>query len=586
MHLNYNLFSLILFTFFSFHFSHSQTWEWVTPAEGLKSDKGTTIVVDAQGNSYITGYYNEEAQFGPFVTGFSHPNSKEVYVAKIDPNGNYLWMKRGDNYYDDRGLGLCLDPMGYIYITGTCWGGLTFGSLNVYNSTAYTDQIYVIKLDNNGNEIWMKNAGVDSGGSPYNDDHGQDLVADSSGNVYVTGFLSNNRSIPLNATFDALNIPMLPHDSLAFLAKLDNSGNWQWVKTFPGIYGYRDNALGIDDEQNVYVTGGFVGTKIFETTTLTSKGKEDIYVIKYAPNGNFQFILQAGDSLKDRGDNIVYGNDGHMYVTGEFRNKVAFGNDTINNNGSPGGKDIFVAKMTKSGQWVWASKAGSNKGQDRGIGITANKKGNIFVTGQFSGNAKFGSIDLDGNGDSVQIFVAAIDTLGKWRWAIQAGSPHFDRGADIDCDTNCNLYITGYYNETMVMGSLTTTAISGHDIFTAKINDACFGYDSPVDPNPDPTVSIDTSSGFIFTEANVFSPNDDQVNDLLYLVKNFKGTGEVLIINRWGNAVYQTNDVNLPWNGKDQRGSSVVDGTYFYTLNLVFINGTVMKRQGFITVVR
>ena len=170
--------------------AYSQTFDWLVTGGGDLSDKGTTVVIDADGNSYITGYYNEEADFGPLNTGFSFEKSKEVFVAKLDPNGNYLWVRNGLNYYDDRGLGLCVDPSGNSYVTGTCWGGLEFGPLSVYNSTSYTDQIFVTKIDPNGNIIWMKNAGVDFAAVfPYCDDHGLDLVSDSQGNIYVTGFL-------------------------------------------------------------------------------------------------------------------------------------------------------------------------------------------------------------------------------------------------------------------------------------------------------------------------------------------------------------------------------------------------------------
>ena len=562
-----------------------QTWDWLISAGGQKSDKATTIVVDENGNSYITGYYNEEANFGPFNTGFSFTQSKEVFVAKIDPQGNYLWVKNGLNYYDDRGLGLCLDPMGNVYVTGTCWGGLTFGSLSVYNSTSYTDQIFVIKLDNNGNEIWMKNAGVDQGGSPYNDDHGQDLISDSEGNIYVTGFISNNDNAQVhNANFDAFAIPMQPNDSLAFLGKLSNAGNWLWVTTFEGIWQHRDNALGIDDEDNVYVAGGFTGTRTFGTETITSNnGSEDIYVVKYDKNGNFIYVVSAGDTLDDRADAIVYGNDGHMYVTGEFRGKVGFGNDSINNNGNPTGRDIFVSKLSKDGTWKWASKAGSNKGKDRGCGIAANKQGNIFVTGQFSSTAKFGSFDVSSGGDSVQVFVASIDTLGKWKWVRTGGGPDFDRGASIACDENCNVYVTGYYSETLTFEGLSTTSTNGtKDIFVARMTDACTGYAPP--SNPPGGAPAPPFVGF--ANPNVFTPNGDGANDFLSFGYFENVEGEVSIVNRWGNVVFRTSNLNTPWNGKSIANVPVSEGTYFYHLTIKFPDGTSDQKTGFISLIR
>ena len=571
---------------------YSQNLDWLISGGGLKSDKGTTIVVDENGFSYITGYYNEQAQFGSFDTGFSFQSSKEVFVAKIDPQGNYVWVKNGINYFDDRGLGLCLDPAGNVYVTGTCWGGLDWGSLSVYNPQGGTDQIFVVKLDNNGNEIWMKNAGngdgsvgfsVNENGNPqtlYQDDHGQDLASDSQGNIFITGFLSNIDSNPHNATFDAISILLQPEDSVAFVAKMDNNGNWLWVETFEGIYQHRDNAIAVDDDDNVYVTGGFVGTKTFGSTVLTSFGDEDVFVVKYDANGNFLWVTQAGapDSLADRGDGITYGNDGYMYVTGEFRGKAAFGLDTLNNyGGDDKDRDCFVAKLSKDGVWKWAAKAGSSKSKDRGTGICANSSGNIFVSGQYSGKAKFGElIQLDSDGDSVQAFIAAIDTLGNWRWAKSGGGADFDRGADVDCDENCNVYFTGYYTDAFTLDGTNITSTGGKDIFSGKFTDACFGY-APPDPGEEEEFCE-------IIESNVFTPNGDQINDQLIFSESCNMEATVIILNRWGEVMYESNDILTPWDGTTNSGKPVSAGTYFYRIEVRSRFGQKETKTGFVSV--
>ena len=152
----------------------------------------------------------------------------------------------------------------------------------------------------------MKNAGIDETGFPYNDDHGQELVSDNQGNIYLTGFISNNDNSPRDAKFDSIIISVAGNDSLAFLAKLSNDGDWQWVETFGGIVDHRDNAMGIDDEANLYVTGGYTDTKAFGTDTVTSNGLTDIFVVKYDSSGNFQWVQTAGSSLKDRGNDDTY----------------------------------------------------------------------------------------------------------------------------------------------------------------------------------------------------------------------------------------------------------------------------------------
>lgn len=576
--MNYTKCILSLLILLFSHITYAQTFSWATHGGGLTSDKGTAIVTDVNGYSYVTGYFNEEADFGPFHMPLIDLQSKEVFIAKIDPLGNYVWVKRGSNHYDDRGLGICLDPTGNIYVTGTCWGGIIFGGLTNYNSTSYTDQIFVLKLDNNGNFIWLENAGND-----YGDDHGQDIICDKLGNVYITGFVSNwnfgSCSGSSVAQFGSQTIP-LNCDSLGFVAKLSSSGVWQWAKSFGGVDGERDNHIAIDTASNVYVSGGFTKTKTFGTSVITSKGGVDIFITKYDKNGNFQFVKNTGSSLDDRANDLTVA-DNNIYITGEFRDKVVFNTDTINNNGGPNGRDIFVAKMSSNGNWHWAKKAGSSSGSDRGNGIISNKKSNIFVTGQFKGNANFGStITLTTTAtDSVQAFVAAIDTSGKWRWAIQGGGMDEERGNSISCDTSCNAYITGYYSLGVAFGNHSLTNYGKKDIFITGISNACFEY----------TVTPITNDPIVqecqITIPNVFTPNNDKINDIVYVQGNCITELQFDIFNRWGTKIYSSNNIAEGWNGK-HNDSDAPDGTYFYFVEATLQNNEHIKEKGFLNLFR
>lgn len=86
-----NLFFLFFLT--TIQASFSQSFDWLTAGGGPLNDKATGIAIDAAGNTYITGYFNEEATFSPYYHPVIDLHSKEVFVAKIDPQGNYLWSK-------------------------------------------------------------------------------------------------------------------------------------------------------------------------------------------------------------------------------------------------------------------------------------------------------------------------------------------------------------------------------------------------------------------------------------------------------------------------------------------------------------
>lgn len=460
---------LCLFVLISLQ-SQSQAWDWIATAGGDGSDKALDIDIDKYGNSYICGYYNSGTSSDDPSFGIINPPldfGKEGYVAKIDSLGNWQWVRAAMGGWDERVLGLCVDKVNdFVYVTGTCWGYTDFGSCVGASFPGGGDNIFIGKFDLNGTCQWL----IGAGGS-Y-DDHGYDLVTDKLGNIYLTGLIGKY-STP-TATFGTISVPNPGTDSLGFVAKLSPAGVFQWVKTFEATDGERDNRIAIDTTGNLYVTGGFKGTGTFGSITATSFGGRDIFVLKYDSSGNQLWLKTAGGILDDRGNSVAVDIEQDVYITGEFRDKVLFGPDTVNNNGGPSGRDIFVAKLTKEGDWVWGKKAGSNAGSDRGNRIAANKQDLLFVTGQFRGDGSFGAADTLWNpSDSVQIFVAAIDTAGKWQWAIQAGSTIEDRGNGIVVDDNCSIYTTGYYELTASFGSTNITSTGKKEIYVAKIPSAC-----------------------------------------------------------------------------------------------------------------
>ena len=568
---------LIIVFLLSVTSAFSQSFDWLLSGGGPLSDKATGITIDSFGNTYITGYFNEEGYFGPFYMPLFDLKSKEVFVAKIDPQGNYVWVKRGSNHYDDRGLGICLDPMGNVYVTGTCWGGLIFGSLNAYNTTHYTDQIFVLKLDSNGNEIWLKNAGINETGFPYNDDQGWDIASDRNGDIYVTGFLSNCSGVDLNAVFDSISTIVAFSDSLGFVAKLSNAGTWQWVRTFEGLDGYRDNRIATDNENNVYVAGGFTETKTFGNVSVTSRGGSDVFVTKYDSQGNFIYVTTAGSPYDDRANDITFDGDRHMYITGEFKAHAVFGNDTVNNNGSDDDRDIFVTRMTKNGTFEWVKKAGSHSGGDRGNGIVVNSIGNIFVTGQYKDTARFGdSLVLMPPPNNIQVFVAGIDSLGKWRWVMDGGSVASDRGTGITCDNDCNVYVDGFYEYIFHFGTDSIDALGKKDMFTLKINEACFYYPSPELPD----------SGSALSVPNVFTPNGDGVNDEFKITCRNIASLRCSIFNRWGMQVSELNTADETWKGVSKSGAPCPPGVYYYVITAAGTDKKEWKEKGFVQLLK
>ncbi len=87
---------------------------------------------------------------------------------------------------------------------------------------------------------------------------------------------------------------------------------------------------------------------------------------------------------------------------------------------------------------------------------------------------------------------------------------------------------------------------------------------------------------------NVFTPNGDGQNDFFKLVGHLNvHEFEIIVLNRWGNTVFESNSVEFNWNGKvNNSGADCIDGTYFYKARLMNYNGDEEEVHGFVHLAR
>ena len=85
---------------------------------------------------------------------------------------------------------------------------------------------------------------------------------------------------------------------------------------------------------------------------------------------------------------------------------------------------------------------------------------------------------------------------------------------------------------------------------------------------------------------NVFSPNQDGVNEQFILETENIASLELIILNRWGNVMATIESLDSGWDGKTKSGSEATEGVYFYKYNATGINGQELSGHGFLTLVR
>ena len=184
----------------------------------------------------------------------------------------------------------------------------------VVNLTCTSNDVFVQKLDANGNFIWVKQLVGTDFKVPYS------MTTDASGNIYTGGYFKGtvdfnpDRKLKYNLTsFGDYDI---------FVLKLTGNGVFGWAKQVGGTGQDLCYSLALDPSGYLYTTGQFYGTADFNPGTgiynLTSFGGNDAYVLKLDLSGNFVWAKQYGGTSYDSGGDIVLDGEGYFYVSGYF----------------------------------------------------------------------------------------------------------------------------------------------------------------------------------------------------------------------------------------------------------------------------
>ena len=148
-----------------------------------------------------------------------------------------------------------------------------------------------------------------------------------------------------------------------------------------------------DAAGNVYVTGRFQGTADFGPgVTLTAPaGGFGGFAAKYSPSGALQWARKMGSE----GDGILVDGSGNIAVVGTFHGATDFGGTILTPAGS---SDIFLGKLDPNGSLLWVQQYGGTDYQgidaDGGHQLVKDSAGNLYFTGDFSGDVAFGPSTL------------------------------------------------------------------------------------------------------------------------------------------------------------------------------------------------
>ncbi len=459
--------------------------DWAKSMGGPEGDIPFSVIIDAAGCSYIGGIFAGTADFdpGPNTVNLVSQGNNDIFIAKYDANGNYIWAHGIGSTGGDALNGLVIDASGYIYATGSFSGTVDFnpaGAVANLSSNGNSD-MFIAKFDTAGNYIWAKNAGGTGA------DDGADVTIDQSGNVHVTGSYSGTLYFGPTGSPNSLTAPS---GQDCFFAKYDASGNYVWSKSIggSGMDGVRD--IKTDAVGNIYVTGRYEGSTDINpgpaTANFSSNGNTDFYVGKYTPAGDYIWGFSIGGIGHDEPGNMILDDaTGSIWITGFFNGTVDFNPGagvaqliaTSMNN-----QDGFIAKYDTGGNYIIAKNIGG--GSQMGIGASAlNTVGELYISGSFGGTVDFDPGTSVASHTSAGLisdaYLAKYDANINYLWSGTMGSAlGLLTGGACMASAGNDIYVSGLYMGMTDLdpgpGSAEFSSVAGGiDIFLLKFVDGC-----------------------------------------------------------------------------------------------------------------
>jgi uncharacterized delta-60 repeat protein len=404
------------------------------------------------------------------------------------------WVARYDgpaaNSYDNA-VAVATDSSGNIYVTGRSDGSGTSGDYAT------------IKYDSAGDQVWV---------ARYNDptnsnDVPADIAVDSSGNVYVTGYVGY-----LRQSLDYVTI------------KYNSNGNQAWVAKYNGPENNEDRAVAIavDSDGNVYVTG-------YSNNLDDSSTGYDYATIKYYSNGNQAWVARYDGPANwdDRPVDIAVDSSGNVYVTGYSRGSETF-------------YDYATIKYDSNGNQDWVRRHdGPASSRDEPAGIAVDSSGNVYVTGMsYRSGALYDYATIKYDSTGSQAWIAWYDNSSNW-----------DEPQALVLDSSGNVYVTGY-SQVYTEDGWTS------DYATVKYNSAgdeqwAVTYDGPESDNDNAQmVTVDSSGNVYVTGESIGSNKYNEyatikydINGIQQWVKRYDGSANgddeaaAIVVDSSGNIV-------------------------------------------------
>ncbi len=338
----------------------------------------------------------------------SHFGSNDIWVVKLDNQGNIIWEQNYGGAGTDIAADVVETPEGDYLIVGET----DSNDGDVSNNNGLTDW-WVLKIDANGNIIWANTYGgsmLERANTVHIADDGEYLVGGWTSSA--DGDVSLNKG--LNDTW---------------LVKMDEFGNIVWETTFGGTFNEEITDIESTPDGNYLFTGI---TQSSNGDVTNSFGLIDIWVVKFDPDGNLIWERSYGGTSDEYASDLLSTSDGSFLITGWSRSD----NGNVNDNYGQG--DIWVVKITQDGNIVWERNYGGSL-EDNGFNALEANDGGFVISG-FASSSDF---DVNANQGQGDFWILKVDALGNLFWEESFGGSFGDFDTRVLATNDGGLLLSG-----------------------------------------------------------------------------------------------------------------------------------------------
>lgn len=376
---------------------------WLNSIGGIGNQQIDDIEAQADGSYIISGNMTPEGVFGTITLTTS---DRDGYIAKIDANGDFIWSRQIGGANEQYANQVYVQADGSNIVIGTFDNEAIFGTTTLTAVAGGWDS-YITKIDSNGNFVWTAQVGGSLSQYIY------DVQVQTDGTTTITGTNDSNGDMILGD----ITLSSTGFWGDGYIAKIDVNGEFVWANRIGG-FGWDTRNIVLQEDDSSIIYGDFNEPATFGVTTLTPNGGgTDAYIVKINSDGNYVWVRQiggVGNQWVNSEERIQ--SDGSIIFIGEFGEQAIIGTTTLTT--VDGGRDAYITKIDRDGNFVWVSQVGGIDDQeiDR---FRIQDNGSVMVAGNFDKEIVFSQPGLPSqslirtsrDGD---IYIAKLNPNGVW----------------------------------------------------------------------------------------------------------------------------------------------------------------------------